>query len=111
MVEQRTLGLIVVLISSFLYVYYTVWMLITPSIDEDHTIQGYFPDRMYGVLIPTLIGYLAIAGAMTIAGMILINDNKQGSSPMPRMNHSPEKQPSHLRKNYNMEEAQPTKGK
>ena len=36
MVETHTVGIFVVLISTVLYIYYTVWILVTPIIDEDH---------------------------------------------------------------------------
>ena len=38
MVEHRSLGLVIAIVATVLYVYYTVWMLLTPHIDEDHSL-------------------------------------------------------------------------
>ena len=51
-------------------------MLFMPIIDEDHALQNYFPDRMYGVMVPTLAGYFLISIFFTLAGFILIGDAK-----------------------------------
>ena len=74
MVEQKTLGLILLVISTILYMYYTMWMLAMPIIDEDHEWQNYFPDRIYGVMIPTMCAYFLISCWLTSSGMILIQD-------------------------------------
>ena len=38
MVEPRTIGNLVIVISTVAYVYYTFWVLITPLINEDNQI-------------------------------------------------------------------------
>ena len=77
MVEQRALGLLMAVIATTLYLYYTVWMLMTPFIDADHSLQDYFPDRMYGVMGPTLFGYLLISVCFTTMGIVLVNDSQE----------------------------------
>ena len=74
MVEQRTLGQLLLVVSTTCYIYYTVWMLFTPLIDEDHSLQNYFPDRIYGVMVPTMLGYLLISIIITSSGIILLTD-------------------------------------
>ena len=76
MAEQRTLGLIMAIVVTIFYAYYTVWMLFTPLIDEDHSLQDYFPDRLFGVMGPTLLGYLLISIILTSTGIILLTDVK-----------------------------------
>ena len=72
MVEQKSIGLLIIIVASSLYLYYTIWILFTPLIDEDHIFQTYFPDRMYGIVIPTLAAYFLISMFLTITGLILI---------------------------------------
>ena len=76
MAEQRTLGMIMAIFATVCYLYYTVWMLFTPLIDEDHSLQDYFPDRLLGVMGPTLIAYLLISIVLTSTGIILLTDVK-----------------------------------
>ena len=64
------------IVVTIFYVYYTVWMLFTPLIDEDHSLQDYFPDRLFGVMGPTLLGYLLISIILTSTGIILLTDVK-----------------------------------
>jgi hypothetical protein len=45
MVEARTCGWIYLITLITIWTYYTVWMLITPLIDEDQPIHSYFPNR------------------------------------------------------------------
>ena len=77
MVEQRSLALIIAIVATTLYLYYTVWMLFTPLIDADHTLQNYFPDRLFGIMGPTLLGYLLISIIVSSTGLILLNDTKR----------------------------------
>ena len=77
MVEQKALGLVIVIVSTVLYIYYSIWMLFMPHMDEDHIFQTYFPDRIYGVMFPTLLAYVLISVTLTTTGMILIRDSQR----------------------------------
>ena len=75
MVEARTCGWIYLITLITIWTYYTVWMLVTPLIDEDQPIQSYFPNRESGLMITTAGAYFALAYFCTLTGIILLKDN------------------------------------
>ena len=59
------------------YLYYSVWILLTPLIDQDHYVQRFFPvKREHALMFTTLLGYSQMAFFFTFAGIILIRDGK-----------------------------------
>ena len=75
--EHRSLGLLLAIVWTGLYLYYTVWMLLSPWIDEGHDTLDYFPDRIYGIMWPTLAAYFLLSVVLTSSGLIFL---KGGSS-------------------------------
>ncbi|KAJ7517854.1 hypothetical protein O6H91_21G042700 [Diphasiastrum complanatum] len=49
---DRTVGFVLLLFSVSLFSYYTFWVIITPFVDSDHFVHGFFPAREYAILIP-----------------------------------------------------------
>ena len=76
MVESRTIGLIWFTSVFASWVYYTVWILISPCIDSNHYLQRFFPERKWGIVIPILLGIGFLSIALTFIGIALINDSK-----------------------------------
>ena len=75
MVTSRQIGIVGLITTLATWSYYTVWILITPIVDNDHPLQNYFPDRMIGIMTTTLLGYCQIAFMLTTAGIILVRDS------------------------------------
>jgi len=59
---------------TILWIYYSVWMLLTPVIDSNHPVQDFFPARETGLLFTTFFAYILTAYLCTFAGIILISD-------------------------------------
>ena len=55
------------------YLYYTVWIMVMPLIDEDHAAHAYFLDRKLGLTVTTLLAYMLISLIFTMSGCILVN--------------------------------------
>jgi len=71
---KATIGMVVLTV---LYVYYTVWMLITPVIDEAHYLQRFFPiERESGLMFTTLLGYTQLSFFFTFVGVALVMTGK-----------------------------------
>ncbi len=79
MVEANVIGKIYFYFLVAFWVYYTVWMLITPLIDADHPIQGYFFDRELGLLVTTAGAYFLMCGLSTMVGLVLIRDKTKAT--------------------------------
>ena len=54
------------------YLYYTVWIMVMPLIDEDHAAHNYFLDRKLGLTVTTLLAYMLISLIFTMSGCILV---------------------------------------
>ena len=52
---DRTIGTLLHLGTTAFLIYYLVWVLGTPFVDEDHPFQQLFPPKEYGVVVPAMI--------------------------------------------------------
>ncbi|XP_010719132.1 dolichol phosphate-mannose biosynthesis regulatory protein [Meleagris gallopavo] len=57
---DRAVGFGLVAFSLILFVYYTLWIIVLPFIDSDHSIHRYFLPREYAVIIPMVAGLLLL---------------------------------------------------
>ncbi|XP_031457468.1 dolichol phosphate-mannose biosynthesis regulatory protein [Phasianus colchicus] len=57
---DRAVGFGLVAFSLVLFVYYTLWIIVLPFIDSDHSIHHYFLPREYAVIIPVVAGLLLL---------------------------------------------------
>ncbi|XP_061208298.1 dolichol phosphate-mannose biosynthesis regulatory protein [Neopsephotus bourkii] len=57
---DQVVGFGLVTFSALLFVYYTLWIIVLPFIDSDHSIHQYFLPREYAVLIPVVAGLLLL---------------------------------------------------
>jgi len=74
MSSARCCGLVSLTLMLTAYLYYTVWILVMPLVDETHAMQSYFPDRMWSIYTTTLLAYCQIAFMFTFVGIVLIKD-------------------------------------
>ena len=72
MVDQKTIGLISTVLLVVGYIYFTVWVMITPLIDEDQSIQAYFPKRKWAFIVPIYSGCVFLSLVLTFTGLALI---------------------------------------
>ena len=82
MVDKRTVAIIVLVTTWVLFAYYTIWILVTPALDDSFWMQDYFPDRMYGIMPTSLLAYMILAYMFTFSGIALITDTAN-SAPQP----------------------------
>ncbi|KAG1698778.1 hypothetical protein DVH05_014733 [Phytophthora capsici] len=78
--SDKVVGLVLLAISVVVYVYYSVWVLLTPFIDEDHPIQQFFLPYHYAISIPAVLLVLLFSGAATFIGMVMIKSQKKKKS-------------------------------
>lgn len=65
LVDQGSMfGLLIAAIS--LWLYYTLWIVVTPFLPRDHAVQAFFPDRFYAVAIP-ITGGIVVLIALAVA--------------------------------------------
>lgn len=58
--DDATLGKLVLIIFGILYFYYTIWIYILPFADDEDYIVLFFPPIKYALIIPALMGTLFV---------------------------------------------------
>ncbi|GAB6022010.1 hypothetical protein CHUAL_006162 [Chamberlinius hualienensis] len=62
---DKSLGMMMVTFSIVFMLYYTLWVLATPFIDDGHFLMSLFPSRYYALTIPLqFVGLALIAVAV-----------------------------------------------
>ncbi|KAL1918912.1 uncharacterized protein VTP21DRAFT_2293 [Calcarisporiella thermophila] len=78
--QDRAVGAAALLVSVFIFVYYTIWALVLPFVDENQPVHNFFPDRSYAITIPVV---LLICGLTVIFGflaLVMIKSQKKRKS-------------------------------
>jgi dolichol phosphate-mannose biosynthesis regulatory protein len=97
-VGDKLLGLILLLAAGFIFVYYTIWVLVLVSkrnkkfcsirnlthvnfdmqpFVEEKAVLNLFPPRIYAIAIPAALLVLAITLIGSFIGLVLINESKK----------------------------------
>ena len=75
--HDRTCGILLMLVSTALFAFFTMWVIIMPMVDADHPLQQFFPDRYYGLLIPFLIGAIFLTITTSFIGIVLAQSQEK----------------------------------
>ncbi|KAE8993489.1 hypothetical protein PR003_g20832 [Phytophthora rubi] len=78
--SDKVVGLVLLAISVVVFVYYSIWVLLTPFIDEGHVVQQLFLPYHYAITIPAVLLVLLFTGAATFIGMVMIKSQKKKKS-------------------------------
>jgi len=70
--QDRTMGMLLLLISTTVFSYYTLWALLMPFVDEGHVLHAYFPPREYAVKAPALVLVVAGMVAFGFIGVVMV---------------------------------------
>ncbi|GAA5879971.1 hypothetical protein JCM16303_004420 [Sporobolomyces ruberrimus] len=72
MLSDRFVGRICLATLTVLYLYYTLWTLLTPLLPDSSPIQTWFPDREWAVKLPSLLLLGGFSGVGVLTGWVLI---------------------------------------
>ncbi|KAF2641667.1 dolichol phosphate-mannose biosynthesis regulatory [Massarina eburnea CBS 473.64] len=75
---DRLVGLTMLLAATSVFVYYTVWTLFMPFVDDDHILHSFFLPRVWAIRIPVILIILfgTIVGSFLSTVMIRSNRKK-----------------------------------
>ncbi|KAH7272806.1 Dolichol phosphate-mannose biosynthesis regulatory protein [Fusarium sp. LHS14.1] len=74
---DKIVGLAMLVAASVVFLYYTIWTLLMPFVDDDHVLQNFFPPRVWAIRIPVIIILLGGAVVGSFLGMVMIRSNKK----------------------------------
>ena len=66
-ISDRAIGNLLHLGTSAFLVYYLIWVVGTPFVDDDHPFQNFFPPKEYGVAFPAVVLGLIFTSLTTVA--------------------------------------------
>mmetsp|Transcript_25884 Transcript_25884/g.24709 ORF Transcript_25884/g.24709 Transcript_25884/m.24709 type:complete len:82 (-) Transcript_25884:296-541(-) len=75
-ISDKILGFALVATAGLIFVYYTVWVLVLPFVEEP-VILNLFPPRIYAIAIPASVLVLTISVVGAFIGVVLIKESKR----------------------------------
>jgi dolichyl-phosphate mannosyltransferase polypeptide 2 regulatory subunit len=60
------------LLATFIFVYYTAWTFVTPFLSEDNFLQNFFLPRYYAIALPVTALILGVCVVTTFIGLVII---------------------------------------
>jgi dolichyl-phosphate mannosyltransferase polypeptide 2 regulatory subunit len=74
---DKIVGLAMLVAASVVFLYYSVWALLMPFVDDDHTLQSFFPPRVWAIRIPVILILLGSAVVGSFLGMVMIRSSQK----------------------------------
>ncbi|KAJ4144710.1 hypothetical protein LMH87_003582 [Akanthomyces muscarius] len=74
---DRLVGLAMLVAATVVFLYYTVWTLLMPFVDDDHPLQNLFLPRVWAIRIPVILILLGSAVVGSFLGMVMIRSNRK----------------------------------
>lgn len=68
--DDHTIGFFALALGSGFMLYYTVWMICMPFVDPEHFSQAWFPPKVYGLVLPSIIGGVILVAAVVTGSII-----------------------------------------
>jgi len=73
----RLVGFSMLIVATAVFLYYTVWTLLMPFVDEDHSLHSLFPPRVWAIRIPVILILLGTAVVGSFLSMVMIKSNRK----------------------------------
>ncbi|KAF8609902.1 hypothetical protein BDV93DRAFT_425333, partial [Ceratobasidium sp. AG-I] len=75
--SNKALGVIMLLVAAFVFVYYTTWSIIMPFFPADHPLQSLFPAREWAVRLPAFLLCVGLAAIGSFVGMVMVKEGRK----------------------------------
>jgi len=70
-------GLSMLLLATTVFIYYTIWTLFMPFVEEDHALHSLFPPRVWAIRIPVILILAGIAVVGSFLSMVMIKSGQK----------------------------------
>ncbi|KAI9905012.1 hypothetical protein N3K66_001541 [Trichothecium roseum] len=74
---DRLVGLAMLVAATVVFLYYTIWTLLMPFVDDDHQLQNFFPPRVWAIRIPVILVLVGSAVVGSFLGVVMIRSNQK----------------------------------
>ncbi|CAO1634364.1 unnamed protein product [Sympodiomycopsis kandeliae] len=75
--SDRLVGGLMLLVSAFVFTYYTIWAFVTPFLASDSPIQSLFPPRVWAVRGPALLLVIGLGGIGAFVGKVMMDEERK----------------------------------
>ncbi|KAF8535092.1 dolichol phosphate-mannose biosynthesis regulatory, partial [Trichophaea hybrida] len=70
-------GLSMIIVATVVFIYYTIWALFMPFVDENIELHNFFPPRIWAIRIPVAIVLLGVAVVGSFLSMVMIKSGQK----------------------------------
>ncbi|KOS18233.1 Dolichol phosphate-mannose biosynthesis regulatory protein [Escovopsis weberi] len=74
---DKLVGLAMLVAASVIFLYYTIWTLLMPFVDDDHPLQNLFLPRVWAIRIPVILLLLGSAVVGSFVGMVMVRSSRK----------------------------------
>ncbi|OCK92368.1 dolichyl-phosphate mannosyltransferase polypeptide 2 [Cenococcum geophilum 1.58] len=74
---DRLVGLAMLIAASAVFLYYTIWTLLMPFVDEDQSLHSLFPPRVWAIRIPVILILLFSTVVGSFLSVVMIRSNRR----------------------------------
>ncbi|EAT92499.2 dolichol phosphate mannose biosynthesis regulatory protein [Parastagonospora nodorum] len=74
---DRLVGLSMLIAATSIFVYYTVWTLFMPFVDDDHFLHNLFLPRVWAIRIPVILIILGSTVVGSFLSVVMIKSNRK----------------------------------
>ncbi|KAF2823467.1 dolichol phosphate-mannose biosynthesis regulatory [Ophiobolus disseminans] len=74
---DRLVGLSMLIAATSVFVYYTVWTLFMPFVDDDHFLHSLFLPREWAIRIPVILIILGSTVVGSFLSVVMIRSNRK----------------------------------
>jgi len=74
---DKLIGVAMLIIATTVFIYYTVWTLLMPFVDDGHPLHSLFPPRVWAIRIPVILILLGSAVVGSFLSMVMIRSNRK----------------------------------
>ncbi|KAF2031286.1 dolichol phosphate-mannose biosynthesis regulatory [Setomelanomma holmii] len=74
---DRLVGLSMLIAATSVFVYYTVWTLFMPFVDDDHFLHSFFLPRVWAIRIPVILIILGSTVVGSFLSVVMIRSNRK----------------------------------
>ncbi|KAG0289550.1 hypothetical protein BGZ96_006938 [Linnemannia gamsii] len=75
--QDKVVGASLLTFSTIVFVYYTLWAIVMPFVDESYFLHDYFPRREYAIRIPCVLLVFGLTVILTFLSMVMIKSKKK----------------------------------
>lgn len=74
---DKLVGLAMLVAATVVFLYYTIWTLLMPFVDDDHPLQNFFLARVWAIRIPVILLLVGSAVVGSFLGIVMIRSNRK----------------------------------